>query len=201
VGILAGYLSYAALFTATLLNPFYLATLRGLGPRDLGAMMIIVPLAISVGSPVAGWLTDHYPSRLLGFAGMLLVGGGLLSHAAADPATPLWVFGLRQVALGLGMGLFQPPNNTAVMGALPRERLGAGGGILATSRNAGMATGVAAAGALFRLRAGTSLAAGPFLLGYRAALLAGAGLALSAGAVSLLLDHRAQATGRSRNAG
>jgi hypothetical protein len=85
------------------------------------------------------------------------------------------------------MGLFQPPNNTAVMGALPRDRLGAGGGILATSRNAGMATGVAAAGAIFRARAGAGLAGAPFLAGYRTALLAGACLAVAAGLASLFV--------------
>jgi hypothetical protein len=72
------------------------------------------------------------------------------------------------------------------MGALPRERLGSGGGLLATARNVGMAVGVAVAGSLFALRAGAGLAGPAFLAGYAAALRSGAALALAAAAVSLV---------------
>jgi len=186
LGILASFLSYASLFTATLLNPFFLAERMGLGPRDLGAMMMIVPLALSVASPVAGWLADRFPASAPGAAGMLLVAAGLGGLALLPPGASLFSFGLRQAALGLGMGLFQPPNNSAVMGALPRERLGAGGGLLATSRNAGMALGIALAGALFRWRAGAAPDAAAFHAGYRAALLTGAAMALAAGLLAAL---------------
>ncbi|MBI5070177.1 MAG: MFS transporter [Deltaproteobacteria bacterium] len=186
LGILAGFLSYASLFTATLLNPFFLAERMGLGPRELGAMMMIVPLALSVASPVAGWLADRFPRSAPGAAGMLLVAGGLGGLALLPPGSSLLSFGVRQAALGLGMGLFQPPNNSAVMGALPRERLGAGGGLLAIARNGGMVLGIAAAGALFRWRAGPAPDAAAFHAGYRGALLFGAALALAAGLLSAL---------------
>jgi len=184
VGILAGLLSYAALFTATLMNPFYLAQQRGLAPQELGAMMMIVPLALSVASPVGGWLADRYPSRAVGPAGMALVGAGLAGLALLPAEASLLAFGLRQAALGLGMGLFQPPNNSAAMGSLPRERLGAGSGLLATARNLGMAGGIALAGALFHARAGSAVAGPRFQAGYRGALLAGAALAVTSALIS-----------------
>jgi sugar phosphate permease len=79
------------------------------------------------------------------------------------------------------MGFFQPPNNSAVMGALPRTKLGAGGGLLATSRNVGMALGVATGVALFELGERTS-----FVMGWRLALGTGAVLALAAGLLALV---------------
>jgi len=89
------------------------------------------------------------------------------------------------------MGLFQPPNNSAVMGTLPRERLGSGGGMLATARNMGMVVGVSVASALFRARAGdVAVAPERFLAGYRAALLVGAAFALAAGSAALARDRR-----------
>jgi MFS family permease len=52
------------------------------------------------------------------------------------------------VVFGLGTGTFQSPNNSAVMGAAPREHLGVVSSLLGTSRSVGMVLGVAAAGAV-----------------------------------------------------
>jgi MFS family permease len=53
------------------------------------------------------------------------------------------------VIMGLGFGLFQTPNNSAIMGNVPPENRGTASGTLATMRNSGMALGVALSGALF----------------------------------------------------
>jgi len=45
--------------------------------------------------------------------------------------------------------LFQSPNNSAVMGSVPRERLGLAAGFLALTRNLGQLVGIAAVGALW----------------------------------------------------
>jgi len=184
-GALAGLLSYAALFTGALMNPFYLAQLRGLGPQALGGMLTVVPVALSLASTPGGWLADRYPTRLQAPAAMAVLAAGLGALAEAGATVPLAGFAARAALLGLGMGLFQPPNNSAVMGALPREHLGAGGGLLATARNLGMAIGIALAGALFHARAGQAPGPEAFLAGYRAALWAGAVLAGAAGLTSL----------------
>ena len=81
------------------------------------------------------------------------------------------------------MGLFQAPNNATVMSALPRARLGSGGGLLATARNAGMAV-VSRSRTLFATRAGEDAAGPELLAGYALALRAGAVLAIAAAAVS-----------------
>jgi MFS family permease len=185
LGLVAGVLSYAALFSQTFLTPFFLARLLGLAPGPLGLVLVAVPLALSVASPLSGWLHDRAVGRGLPSAGMLVLAAGLLSLSFSDAAG-----GVGRVALGLalcgaGMGLFQAPNSVTVMNALPRARLGQGGGLLATARNAGMAAGVALAGALFALRAGEGATGPEFLAGYALALRAGAGLALLAAAVSL----------------
>jgi MFS family permease len=49
----------------------------------------------------------------------------------------------------LGMALFQSPNNSAIMGAAPRDRQGVAAGMLATGRTVGQALSVAIAGAVF----------------------------------------------------
>jgi hypothetical protein len=48
----------------------------------------------------------------------------------------------RQVALGIGISLFNPANNSAIIGSLPREEVGLASSFLALSRNLGMVIGV-----------------------------------------------------------
>ncbi len=193
-GLVAGLLSYAALFASTVLTPFFLSSVKSLSAAYLGAMLTAIPLALSVTSPVAGWLSDRFGPRVLCPAGAAVLAAGLTGLALAGPGDGLASIAARLALCGAGMGLFQPPNNSAVMGALPRERLGSGGGLLATSRNVGMVAGIALSSALFRARGGAFLTAEDFLPGYRAALLAGAGLALAAGLVTLAAEAPRRAT-------
>jgi hypothetical protein len=50
--------------------------------------------------------------------------------------------------IGLGSGLFQAPNSNAIMGIVPRNRLGIAAAMQATMRNVGMVLGVAMSGAI-----------------------------------------------------
>ena len=193
-GIAAGLLSYSALFTSSFLTPFFLAHVKELSAGGLGAMLTAVPLALSVSSPAAGWLSDRFGPRLLCPMGMAILAAGLATLALAGPGDGLPSIAARLAACGVGMGLFQPPNNSSVMGTLPRERFGSGGGMLATARNVGMVIGIALSGALFRARGGASGDVPSFLAGYRAALLAGACLAILSGAASLARDARRRST-------
>src|SRR5439155_1601139 len=59
---------------------------------------------------------------------------------------------------GVGTGLFTSPNNSAVMGAVRPGRVGTAAGLLATSRNLGMALGTATAAAVIALRLPVHLA-------------------------------------------
>jgi EmrB/QacA subfamily drug resistance transporter len=194
-GIAAGLLSYAAMFSQTLLTPFYLARVKGLGPGALGLMLSAVPVALSVSSPLAGWIADRFRARALPAAGMGLLAVGLSGLSAAGPEASLASVAAWLALCGFGMGLFQAPNNSSVMGALPRARLGSGGGLLATARNVGMAVGVAVSGSLFAWRAGAGAEVGSFLGGYAIALRAGAAIAIAAALVSLLARPQASPAG------
>jgi hypothetical protein len=52
---------------------------------------------------------------------------------------------LRLGLVGLGLGVFQTPNNNALMSAIPRERLGVGSSFLSIIRSLGNSTGAALA--------------------------------------------------------
>jgi MFS transporter, DHA2 family, multidrug resistance protein len=61
---------------------------------------------------------------------------------------------------GMGFGLFQSPNNRAIINAAPRERSGGASGMLGTARLLGQTVGAALVALIFGLteEAGTGIA-------------------------------------------
>lgn len=90
-------------------------------------------LARELHTSVAGieWVTTPY---LFVISGLLL-----LASLAAQGTLPAIAGVLALV--GLGVGTFVSPNNSARMGAAPRHRQGIAAGGLATARNVGMVLG------------------------------------------------------------
>ncbi|MDI3317078.1 MAG: MFS transporter [Bacillota bacterium] len=204
----AGLLSFVTQFLMTFLIPFYLQQLLRLDPFRAGLVMTAHPLMVLAVAPVAGALSDRIGTRSLAFAGLALSATALLLLTGLGPAAAPWEVAWRMAVFGLGAGLFQAPNNSAVMGAAPRSRLGIASSVLATVRNVGMVLGVALADAVFTARrsawaatlAGQGLDAAQagrlaFWMGLRDAWLAGALLAALGAVLSLLRESRAPAGG------
>lgn len=193
---LAGLLAFVMAFGANYLFPFFLTYVRGAAPAEVGLYMAIVPIAMLVVSPFAGALSDRYGTRGLCVVGLTLLGAGLLGLAELRATTPAWAIALRLTVVGVGIAVFQAPNNSALMGSAPPQRLGTAGGLLAMTRNAGMVFGVALVGTLFdaRFHAETghglrALAAGEtdvFIAAMRLAFQVGAALTAPAVLASLL---------------
>jgi hypothetical protein len=97
--------------------------------------------------------------------------------------------------VGLGVGLFVSPNNSALMGAAPRHRQGIAAGILATSRNVGMVLGVGLAGAVFTTviaRGGAGAVNEAVVRGVQASLYVAAAVAACGAATALMSRSRAE---------
>jgi MFS family permease len=63
--------------------------------------------------------------------------------------TTPWGYALRYALMGVGVGMFQSPNNSAVMGAVPRDRLGVASGLLSITRTMGQVVGISLLGAMW----------------------------------------------------
>ena len=59
---------------------------------------------------------------------------------------------LRFTPFALGMGFFQSPNNSAIMGTAPRDRLGVVSSMIALTRSLGQTVGIALLGTLWANR-------------------------------------------------
>jgi DHA2 family multidrug resistance protein-like MFS transporter len=168
--------SFAAQMLAFVTLPFYLQQVLGRSVVASGLLMTPWPLAVSFAAPLAGRLSDRYPAGLLGGAGLALLAGGLFSLALLGAHPGAFDIVWRMALCGLGFGFFQSPNNRAMIGAAPRERSGAAGGMLATARLLGQTIGAVAVAAGFHWM---GLASSNLLLGIAAvaaALAAGTSL-------------------------
>ncbi|MGH7704400.1 MAG: MFS transporter [Candidatus Dormibacteria bacterium] len=155
-GISSGLLSYLTLFGTLFVFPFYLQFAGHLSPAAAGLRLLLLPLALGVTAPFAGIVADRWGARRLTVGGMVLTGLSLLAVSLHPLTGDLLLAEL--VAVGVGLGTFTPPNNAAIMGAVPREQAGMASGILNMTRGMGTAMGVALTGLVFGLAAGTSTA-------------------------------------------
>jgi len=194
MGVIDSCLSYVAMFSYTFFMPFYLQGVRGMSVLGAGALMSVYPLVTGVLAPLAGSLSDHITYRPLTIAGLLCNAFGLALLATLGPGTPLYAIGAVIVLLGAGGAMFQSPNNSSVMGSVPRDRLGIAGSLNAFFRNLGMVTGTTLSVSLFsfvtkaRMDSVSSgaLDGAVFLGGFRVVVLAAAGFALAAMAGEIL---------------
>jgi EmrB/QacA subfamily drug resistance transporter len=147
--LIASSMLFASLFVIVFMMPFYLTYPCGFSAVKTGGIMIVPFLFLLFISPVSGALSDRLGSRQLCCSGMLALGLSLVSLIFVSPdmniLSILWRIGLA----GIGTALFVSPNNTAIMGAVPRATRGIASGATATARNLGMVVGVALAGAIF----------------------------------------------------
>ncbi len=115
-------------------------------------LLSLVPLALVVSGPISGMLADRMGTRSISLIGLAVI---LVSYIAMTRITVFTTpahFILLTLPNGLGMAIFQSPNNTAIMGAAPRHRLGVANGMLRMTRTLGQLTGVSLLGAFFSCR-------------------------------------------------
>lgn len=185
-------------FMMVIAGPFFLQGAMRLSPSQVGTIYLIVPTIVVIGSPLAGWLYDRYHYKYHAAIGMLIMAAAFLLMSDMCRRMDLVHYILAYLPLGIGSSLFQSPNNTEIMSALPPEKLGMASSLTATIRNLGMALGTSASGILVTWQvsqagySGPILQASPQLLSATTSniiLIAGAVCVLGAGA-SIMRNRR-----------
>jgi EmrB/QacA subfamily drug resistance transporter len=96
------------------------------------------------------------PGLVLG-GGIAITAGGILALLAVGPSSGWTVLIPGMVLSGIGIGIANPAIARVGLGVVPPERSGMASGISNTFRIGGLATGVAALGAIFQQRITTSM--------------------------------------------
>lgn len=183
--------AYCAMSSVTFLMPFYLEQALGFSAVQTGLGMTALPIALAAGSMIGGPLSDRFGSHVLAPSGMVIAASGAAILTHATPAMGYPVAMVAMLLVGLGMGLFIVPNDSAIMGAAPPDKLGVASGILATTRNLGLSTGIAFAGTLLAARVQVYTAAHmagviPLAAAFRDVYVVTIGLCVAAMVLSLL---------------
>jgi EmrB/QacA subfamily drug resistance transporter len=152
INLVTGFITFICLSGTIILMPFYLENVLGYDPQAVGFLLAIVPIAVGITSPISGTLSDRFGTRPITVIGLSLLLLGFLAVSTLSTGTTSLGYVLRFLPIGIGIGVFQSPNNSAVMGAVPSQRLGVASGLLSVTRTLGQTTGIAALGALWASR-------------------------------------------------
>ncbi len=149
LSVCANICTFMAFMLAFIALPFYLQESLGLSVFVAGLMMTPWPVATALVAPYAGRLADRYPAGIVGSIGLATCGTGLMLLALlpsdASALSIIW----RMALSGLGFGIFQSPNNRAIISAAPMNRTGGAGSMQAASRLLGQTLGAVLAAWVF----------------------------------------------------
>jgi EmrB/QacA subfamily drug resistance transporter len=148
----ASFLSFWMSAAHTFVMPFFLQDILEFSPSKVGMLIFPVALTVMVMAPFGGRFSDRVGVRIPATIGLILTSLAVFSFTILKPGASdveiLW----RQIVLGIGISLFNPANNSAIIGSLPREKVGLASSFLALARNLGMVIGVAFAEMVIALR-------------------------------------------------
>jgi len=180
---IAAFAISASFFAIFLYTTLYLQQILGLSAIEAGLAYLpgtITMLFVSAGTSALG---AKVSARLMVAGGLALVSAGMLLFLLAGVGSS-WTIILPGVMVALiGTGLFNPALTAVALGTVPPEQSGVAAGVNDTFRQAGIAVGVAALGALVPAQAAFGGSPQAYVDGLHDAMIAGAALA-AVGAVA-----------------
>lgn len=142
---LARFLGFLGATVTILMAPIYLISLRGMDTAAAGAVLFLGFVGMGVAAQATGRLSDRFGPRRFALGGYVIMMTTALSFSFLTSATPLWLVAPLLLVNGVGMGTWNVPNNTMIIGAVPVSRLGVVGALTNLTRNVGNVVGQAVA--------------------------------------------------------
>jgi MFS family permease len=140
----------SGMFAQFLFLPLYLENVLGYSAVKTGVVFLPLSLVSFVVAPIAGRLSTRIPVRILLGGGLAVIGVALLlMHGITLGST--WTTLLAGFIVGgVGIGLVNAPLASTSVSVVEPRRAGMASGINNTFRQVGIATGIAALGAIFQ---------------------------------------------------
>ncbi|HWB88094.1 MAG TPA: MFS transporter [Acidimicrobiia bacterium] len=149
VGVVTGFLVFSCVSATFFLFPFYLEGVLGFEVGTVGLLLGASPLMMGIVSPLSGTLSDRYGVTRLTLLGLVIVTMVFIGFTTLGVSSAAIHYLGLAIPLGIGMGSFNSPNNSAIMGSVPPEYMGTGGGLLTITRLLGQITGIAVLGSIW----------------------------------------------------
>jgi EmrB/QacA subfamily drug resistance transporter len=154
-GLVAAVGVSASVFSLLTYLIIYVQNVLGFSPVESGVRFLFLSGMSFVSAIIAGRLTSVVPTKWLIAPGFLVAALGLFLMrgvvASADPSE--WTHLIPGLVIaGFGIGMINVPLASTAVGVVRPERAGMASGVNSTFRQVGIATGIAAWGALFQHR-------------------------------------------------
>jgi EmrB/QacA subfamily drug resistance transporter len=153
VNLTTGFLQFLSISGLLLLLPFYLTNVLGYDVREVGLLLAAIPVTLGITAPISGSISDRFGTRPVTVAGLAISAGGFfLAYLLFGDMTSAAEFIVAGAVIGVGVGIFQSPNNSAILGSVPQSRLGITSGMLTITRITGSIIGIAVLGTIWATR-------------------------------------------------
>jgi EmrB/QacA subfamily drug resistance transporter len=149
----------AGMFAQFLFLPLYLENVLGYSAVAAGVRFQPLSLVSFVVAPIAGRLSTRVPVRFLLSGGLALCGVALLLMWGIELDSTWTTLLAGFLVAGVGIGLVNAPLASTSVSVVEPRRAGMASGINNTFRQIGIATGIAALGAIFQSRIASDLTA------------------------------------------
>ncbi|MFP4037141.1 MAG: MFS transporter, partial [Desulfobacteraceae bacterium] len=146
------FLVFAAAPAHILIMPFYLMQGILLNPSRAGLLLAVHSVTTMIFGPISGWLSDRFGPSRFAILGAAALASAFFLMRSFEIQTPVAVIVPVLILSGIGVGAFQAPNNSMIMGGVPGNRLGTASALIATLRQVGISVGMAIAGTVFAAR-------------------------------------------------
>jgi DHA2 family multidrug resistance protein-like MFS transporter len=179
-------MAFFGLFGFIFVITLYFQLIRGYSTLHAG--LATLPFAVVMGglSPVAILLMKRFGTKLVVTIGMLLMSAGFIVAALAPLDASYWkIIVVAMVLMAAGLALSTGPATDAILGSLPKEKVGVGSAVNDTTREVGGVLGVAVTGSVMSWYYGNRLGTAWGALGLPRSVVetgkesVGAGLALA----------------------
>ena len=148
----------SGMFAQFLFLPLYLENVLGYSAVATGVRFLPLSLVSFVVAPIAGRLSTRVPVRFLLGGGLALCGVALLLMTGITLDSTWTTLLAGFLVAGVGIGFVNAPLASTSVSVVEPRHAGMASGINNTFRQVGIATGIAALGALFQSRIASELA-------------------------------------------
>lgn len=146
---LAAFATSASLFGMFVYLTLWFQRVEGMDGLEAGLRLLPVTVVAFVAAAGAGRVSDAVSPRLVLAIALGATATGLVQMTALSPGDP-WTVALPGLTLcGLGFGLANPTVAAVTLAVAPADRAATATGMNSTFRQVGVASGVAALGAIF----------------------------------------------------
>ena len=150
--LVVSLLVFISTFVNWFILPFFVIESLGASASVWGVLLMLMTVANSLSAPLGGWLSDRANPAYTITASTAISTVAMLMMSRLSESSSVAAVGFGLALVGVGTGLFQASSANLIMGSVPPDRLGMGGGIMGLARGMGTVSSVAIMGAVFAAR-------------------------------------------------